>query len=308
MSIIKFKPVFKETIWGGDRLNTDFGYEEAGSSTGECWGISAHPSGDVVVSGGEYDGLRLSELWKYHHEIFGLVNGAQFPLIIKIIDAKEDLSIQVHPDDEYAYTHENSMGKTECWYILDCDEDSQIVIGHNAKDKEELVSMIEKGQWDKLIRYENIKPGDFFFIEAGTVHAIKGGTLILETQQNSDITYRLYDYERTISGVKRNLHIRQSIDVIKVPYDEKAARPNPLKSVNTWFDQLATCEYFTIWKAELNGERNLVMDQSFLIGTCIEGKSTFGDTEVYKGDHFIIPNGKGNIPVVGNAEFIFSTP
>ena len=153
-----------------------------------------------------------------HPEVFGKVDSDRFPLLIKIIDAKDDLSIQVHPDDDYAKVHENgSLGKTECWYILDCKKNATIVIGHNSRTKEELSRMIHEGKWSEFIREIPIKKGDFLQIDPGTVHAIKGGTLILETQQNSDITYRVYDYGRLSNGKPRELHIDKSIDVITVP-------------------------------------------------------------------------------------------
>ena len=219
--VIFLKPVFKEMIWGGTRLRDDFGYAIPGGKTGECWAVSAHKHGDCKILGGSFDGKHLSELWEKNRELFGGMKGDVFPLLIKIIDAKEDLSIQVHPDDAYAKEHENgSLGKTECWYILDCDADAKIVIGHHAKSKEELGQMIGQKRWNELIRVIPIKKGDFFQIMPGTVHAIKGGTLILETQQNSDITYRLYDYDRLQDGKPRELHLEKSIDVIRCPHGD----------------------------------------------------------------------------------------
>ena len=136
------KPVFKDAIWGG-KLLSDFGYKEAGDSAGECWGISAHKNGDCTVMNGEFAGKTLSWCWENHRELFGNMEGDVFPLLIKILGAEDDLSIQVHPNNEYAAEHENgALGKTECWYILDCKENATIVIGHNAKDKEELADMI----------------------------------------------------------------------------------------------------------------------------------------------------------------------
>ncbi|MDE7297629.1 MAG: mannose-6-phosphate isomerase, partial [Lachnospiraceae bacterium] len=131
--VIFLEPVFKEMIWGGTRLREDFQYEIPGDHTGECWAVSAHPNGDCTVKSGRFQGESLSRLWKEHRELFGGEEGEVFPLLVKIIDAKADLSIQVHPDDAYAKEHENgSLGKTECWYILDCDPDAKIVIGHHA--------------------------------------------------------------------------------------------------------------------------------------------------------------------------------
>ena len=216
--IIFLHPVFKQMIWGGNRLATDFGYDIPGDNTGECWGISAHPNGDDSIANDCYAGMTLSQLWNEHPELFGNIEGDRFPLLIKIIDAKDNLSIQVHPYDEYAAKNENgSLGKTECWYIIDCPDDAKLVVGHNAKTHEELSDMIHEGRWSEFIRYVPIKKGDFIQIDPGTVHAITSGCMILETQQNSDITYRVYDYDRLSNGKPRDLHVKQSIDVITVP-------------------------------------------------------------------------------------------
>ena len=152
MSILMLHPVFKDAIWGG-KLLKNFGYEEAGDNAGECWGISAHQNGDCTVANGEFAGKKLSWCYENHRELFGNIKEDVFPLLIKIIGAEDDLSIQVHPNNEYAAEHENgALGKTECWYILDCKEDATIVIGHNAKDKAELEDMIRNKKWNQLRR------------------------------------------------------------------------------------------------------------------------------------------------------------
>ena len=158
MELLFLEPVFKEAIWGGTKLRDSFGYDIPSDTTGECWAISAHKNGDCKIAGGRYDGKYLSQLWEEEPELFGNYPGDQFPLLIKIIDAKNDLSIQVHPDDAYAAEHENgSLGKTECWYVLDCEPDTKIVIGHNAKDKKELEEMIRQGRWSEFIRVVDVK-------------------------------------------------------------------------------------------------------------------------------------------------------
>ena len=206
--ILFMKPVFKQAIWGGNKLGSKWGYEIPGDNTGECWAVSAHPNGDCTVKAGTYAGKTLSQLWAEEPQLFGNVEGDRFPLLVKIIDANDDLSIQVHPDDAYAGKNENgSFGKTECWYILDAPEGAALVIGHNAKDKAQLEDMISNGRWDEFLREVPVKKGDFIQIDPGTVHAIKGGIEILETQQNSDITYRVYDYGRLQNGKPRELHI-----------------------------------------------------------------------------------------------------
>lgn len=325
MDMILLNPVFKQMIWGGNRMREEYGYDIPGDDTGECWAISAHPQGDCTVTSGEYAGMKLSELWDMHRELFGNADGDRFPLLTKIIDAQRDLSIQVHPDDIYAKEREQgSLGKMECWYVLDCDENATIIIGHHATTKQELEEMVYGARWKELIREIPVKKGDFFQINPGCVHAIKGGTLILETQQNSDVTYRLYDYDRLQDGKLRPLHIQQSLDVITVPYVETivrgqadfqenaASKNNKLsdaskKTVNEWFEQLITCEYYTVWKANLNGSATIVQDQKFLLGSVIEGQAVVNGHEVKKGTHFILPYGLDDLQIEGNATFIFST-
>lgn len=307
MEILYLNPVFKQMIWGGSRMREEYGYDIPGDNTGECWAVSAHPQGDGTIASGEYAGKKLSELFEENRELFGNMEGDRFPLLTKIIDAESDLSIQVHPDDAYARVHENgSLGKMECWYILDCKEDATIVIGHHAKTRQELVDMVKEARWKELIREIPIKKGDFFQINPGCVHAIKGGTMILETQQNSDITYRLYDYDRLQDGKLRPLHIKQSLDVIKVPFEEARQGAGENKTSNDWFEQLITCEYYTVWKAELKGTKRLVQDQKFLIGSVIDGEAVMNGRQIKKGEHFIIPAGMEDVMLEGEASFIFS--
>ena len=254
MELLFMDPVFKEAIWGGTKLRDVFDYEIPSDTTGECWAISGHANGMSHVAGGRFDGKTLGELWKEEPEIFGNYPGSQVPLLIKIIDAKNDLSIQVHPDDAYAGEHENgSLGKTECWYVLNCEPGTEIVIGHNAKDKAEVEKMIRNHEWSDFIRKVPVHKGDFFQINPGCVHAIKGGTLILETQQNSDITYRVYDYDRLQDGKPRALHVQQSIDVIKAPFEPAVAEHEKLDVEGAEAEKLVSCPCYTVCKATVNG-------------------------------------------------------
>lgn len=307
--ILFLNPVCTHNIWGGTRLREDFGYPVEENDLGECWGISAHPNGDGTLRDCSYQGWKLSELWEKHPEIFGNVESDRFPLLIKIIDAKDDLSIQVHPNDAYAKEHENgSLGKMECWYILECKENATIVIGHNAKTKEGLRQMIEEGRWSEFIREVPIKKGDFLQIDPGTVHAIKGGTLILETQQNSDITYRVYDYGRLSNGKPRELHIEKSIDVITVPAKSvadsvKSAENLPVNQLN----ELYACQYYHVYKLEVSGNMSFEQDKPFFNMTVTEGDGIVNGQPVKKGDHFILPNGFGTVELQGKMQIIAST-
>lgn len=305
--ILFMKPVFKSMIWGGDRLRTEFGYDIPNNHTGECWAISAHPNGDCLIKNGSYRGKSLSWLWENNRFLFGNRAEQLFPLLIKIIDAKADLSIQVHPDDVYAKSHENgSFGKTECWYILDCNKDAKIVVGHNAKDKEELKDMIEQDKLEDLIRIQSIKKGDFFQIAPGTVHAIKAGTLLLETQQNSDVTYRLYDYDRLEQGKPRQLHIKESIDVINCPHKDISVGQNVIKSGSGEIIELIRDKYYTVKKINFQGELELDQDKDFMNISVINGKGEIDNSVISKGDHFILPYGYGGFVLRGNMELIIS--
>ena len=307
--LIFLDPVCKHNIWGGVKLREEFGYPVDGNDIGECWGISAHPEGDGTVRGGRYQGRKLSELWEGHPELFGHLQYDRYPLLTKIIDAQDDLSIQVHPDDAYARENENgSLGKTECWYIMGCKEDATIVIGHNAKDEAELKEMVAQGRWKELIREIPIHKGDFIQIDPGTVHAIKADTLILETQQNSAITYRLYDYGRLQNGKPRELHIDKSLDVITVP--AKSARDSVESICNLPENQLNriyACEKYTVFKLDVNGNAAFEQSYPFLAASVLEGTGQVDGKEVHKGDHFMIPFEYGNVEMEGNMSLILST-
>ncbi|MFR4350345.1 MAG: mannose-6-phosphate isomerase, class I [Roseburia sp.] len=307
--ILFLNPVCTHNLWGGTKLGEEFGYAVEGDDIGECWGISAHPNGDGVVKYGACRGMKLSEVWEKRPELFGCLDYDRFPLLTKIIDARDDLSIQVHPDDAYAKEHENgSFGKTECWYILDCPENAALVVGHNAKTREELADMIHGGRWSELIREIPVKKGDFLQIDPGTVHAIKGGMLILETQQNSDITYRVYDYGRLSNGRPRELHVEKSIDVITVPAKSvedsvKSAAELPKNRLNA----LYSCEYYDIFKLDVSGKMEFAQDKPFLLCSVLEGVGSVNGNPLKKGDHFILPCGLGVVRMQGEMSLIVST-
>lgn len=307
--ILHISPVFKEMIWGGDRLGRDWPYQIPGNHTGECWAVSAHPKGDCVVQKGAYAGKTLSTLWKEVPELFGNVDYDRFPLLVKIIDAKADLSIQVHPDDTYAKEHEHgSLGKTECWYILDAPENASLVIGHNAKDKSELEDMVHQGKWKDFIREVPVKKGDFIQIDPGTVHAIKGGIMLLETQQNSDITYRVYDYDRLENGKPRELHVEKSLDVITVP--AKSPEDSIITVDNSEKNKeklLIACDYYKVWKMDVDGSMEMSMNHPFLIVSVIAGAGSICGEQIAKGSHMIVPADRKKINLEGNLSLIAST-
>ncbi|MDR2889069.1 MAG: mannose-6-phosphate isomerase [Lachnospiraceae bacterium] len=289
--LLFFEPVEKPMVWGS-----------------ESWTIGAHAHGDCKIKEGDFAGLTLSQLWRQQPELFGHLDEEEFPLLIKLIETKEDLSLQVHPDDDYVVSNGEGMrGKAECWYILECAEDATIILGHNAINREQLTDMVMAGRWNELIREIPIHPGDFIQLDPGTIHSIKGGIRLLETQQNCDITYRIFDFNRASAGQQRELHIRQGLDVITVPSREDTviqARQNNANVRHKLYDGA----YYIIWEMEVAGQAVIDRDQSFLIICVIEGEGRIGTRPIGIGDHFILTNGCDPIILAGNMKLIMSAP
>ncbi|WP_226654773.1 mannose-6-phosphate isomerase, class I [Pseudalkalibacillus hwajinpoensis] len=310
---IFLKPNFKDRIWGGTNLREKFDYDIPTETTGECWGISAHSNGPSEILNGPLNGKTLDIIWKENQDLFRNEGGEHFPLLIKILDANNDLSVQVHPDDSYAREVENeAYGKTECWYILDCEEDSEIIFGHHAQSREEFQQLIEEGKWDSLLRSIKIKPGEFYYVPSGTIHAIGKGTMILETQQSSDTTYRVYDYDRTDSnGNKRDLHIAQSIEVSTVPHEDPELHPKREVKEGLVQTELVKEQYFTVWKWEVNGHVQQATNGDYLLVSVLSGEGSIGVKDedalsIMKGDHFIIPSTMKEFVVEGKLEMMVS--
>lgn len=311
--LIMLRPQLHNNIWGGRRLS-EFGYELPDGPVGECWGISAHPHGDCLVDGGPFDGLTLSRLWDQHHELFAGADGDRFPLLVKIIDARDDLSIQVHPDDAYAAAHEGgSLGKHECWYVLDCPEDAHIIVGQRARSREEFSRLVATDRWDELVNLVPIKPGDFFDIKPGTMHAIMGGTLLLETQQSSDITYRVYDYGRPQDdGSLRELHLEQAMDVID--YDAPLLGSGSVTSAERdGVTRLLSCEYFEVLRVRVTPGAPVRLPQPhpFMCISVVEGSAgelstPAGSWEVVRGSHLVAPHGSGDLTLSGDMTLVAS--
>ena len=220
---IFLKPVLQDKIWGGRKLELEFGLKGPSDTVGEAWCISAHPNGvSTVTSPAEYAGLGLDQLYEEHPELFGNPSQTVFPLLIKILDAAAELSVQVHPDDAYGLEHEGELGKTECWYVISAEPGAKIVYGHKAQSRQEFEELVAAGRWSDLLVEVPVKAGDFFDVPAGTIHAIGAGVVILETQQSSDTTYRVYDYDRRdAQGNPRDLHLKQAADVTCYPDPER---------------------------------------------------------------------------------------
>lgn len=311
MDILKLQPVFKDYIWGGTRLRDEYGFESPLEKLAEGWMLSCHKDGENTVLNGEYKGKTLSEVIKDNPEFLG-ENGKKFeyfPILIKLIDAKNDLSVQVHPDNEYALRVEKEYGKTECWYILDCDEGAELIYGFNKKiSSEEFKKKIADNTFLDTVNKVKVKKGDLFFIEAGTLHAIGKGILLAEIQQNSNTTYRVYDYGRLgADGKPRELHIDKAIDVTKCAPPERGTKPEgKLKSFDGYSEQLLTkCELFSVEKLCVSRDYiGSADDKSFVSLLVTEGNGQIDGTDIKKGDSLFVPANYGKYKITGDIEII----
>ena len=295
------KPAAKDYLWGGSRLNDDFGKTIPLSPLAETWECSTHPDGQsTVAETGEPLGTRLSccpDCLGSH--ALRLTGGkAELPILIKLIDAKQDLSIQVHPDDDYAMEHENSRGKTEMWYILAAKRNAELIYGlRQDLSREQLAKVLKEKRVESVLNRVPVRQNDVFLVEAGTVHAIGAGVLLAEIQESSNVTYRLYDYDRADRfGRKRTLHVDRALDVTRLTASASPRQPlRVLKYRNGCAEELlGRCRYFQVERMLLNTEiqRNLVEYQtdsnSFHALLCIDGCG------VLFGDHVMIPFFKGD--------------
>ncbi len=286
--------VMQEKIWGGTKLRDEFGYEIPSDKVGEYWAISAHPHGVSTIKNGRFTGQGLDKVYAEHRELFGNSNEPVFPLLTKILDANDWLSVQVHPDDHYAMEHEGELGKTECWYVIAADEGAEIIYGHSAQSREELRQQIEKKEWEKLLTKVPVKAGDFFYVPSGTMHAIGSGILILETQQSSDTTYRVYDFDRKDDeGNLRELHLEKSIDVLNIGAPANS-RPVTVKADDLTSTLLVASDFFAVYKWEVSGKVDIEKTAAYLLVSVLAGRGVLTvDGETYpiaKGDHFILPS------------------
>ena len=315
MEILKLNPVFKDYIWGGNRLKDDFGFDTGYDKTAEGWMLACHKDGMNTVEGGEYDGKKLNEVIdQVGLENLGGKNCLKFPyfpVLIKLIDAYDNLSVQVHPDDEYARRVENEFGKTEIWYVLDATDDAQLIYGFKNKiTSEQFKNAIENNTLLDELNSVNVKKGDLFFIEAGTVHAIGKGALIAEIQQNSNCTYRVYDYGRVGNdGKPRELHIDKAVDVSVTEPPKHPIKPmGELIEADDYNAQLLTkCDLFTVDKYDITKSITLKTDNtSFNHILVTDGAGDVNGRQAKKGDSYFVPAGYGEYTINGNLQVLIT--
>lgn len=305
MYTTRLDPAYKDYIWGGNLLEERYGKKSGLERTAESWELSLHPDGECRVRDGVYAGMTLKEaLGKDYDTAVGSAcrDFPFFPVLIKLIDAKNDLSVQVHPSDEYALANEGQFGKTEMWYIIEAAPDAKLVYGFRKEiSPEEMILSAKNGSITELLNYVPVQKGDVFFIPSGTVHAIGKGLLICEIQQNSNLTYRLFDYNRPgADGKPRPLHLDKAAKVANRTLSSQngiSQKTKLKKGILT--QQLADCRYFTTEKLTAEGSGDVAESDSFVALTVLEGTGTVSGLCVCPGDTVFIPASEASAPVTG---------
>lgn len=318
-------PASKDYLWGGDRLNTEFGKNIPMSPLAETWECSTHPDGASVIASGKFSGTNLQDFIKQYPQVLGTRHEKEkeLPILVKFIDAKRDLSVQVHPSDEYAKEYENGqLGKSEMWYIVDAQKEAKIVYGfeHDA-DAETIKNGLESGEIEKYLHFVPVKKNELYFVNAGTVHAIGAGALIAEIQENSNLTYRLYDYNRTDKhGKKRELHIKKALEVLQYEGCNNLRQPMRVLKYERGIarETLCRCKYFEVGRMLVNTEvlhRTIVYrsdELSFRVLMCLDGCGSLrfendSSTEIidfYKGDTIFVPANSTRCNIHGKTQFL----
>ena len=319
----KLIPEFKDYLWGGNRLRSEYGKQTPFDITAESWELSCHKNGLSRILGGEYDGMTLSDAISSAKEKgedwlgIACTRFEQFPVLIKLIDACDSLSIQVHPDDAYAKENENgSYGKTEVWYVVDCEPGAELIYGFSQDvSKEELKAAIENNELSPYLNRVKVKPGDVFFVRAGLLHAIGKGILICEIQQNSDTTYRVYDWGRVgADGKPRELHVEKAVEVLERRKETVTdfSAPKILENGNISEYEIAACEYFKVKKRVQSKDSEIqTTGESFVALTVLNGEgrisSADGEINFTKGETIFLPAIKETYYVFGRCEYLMTS-
>lgn len=314
------RPAGKDYLWGGSRLKDDFVKDINITPLAETWECSTHPDGLSIIASGRFSGDSLADVLKLYPDYLGThpVLKDELPILIKFIDAKQNLSVQVHPDDEYARMHENGqMGKTEMWYVLDAAKNAKIIYGlYQDTEKSVLQKALDDGTIDKYLQKVPVKKDDVFYIEAGMIHAIGAGVLIAEIQENSNLTYRLYDYDRVDKeGRKRKLHVEKALDVANLRSSLNPRQPVRVLRYRPGVAEelLCRCKYFEVCRMIVNTERRQEVrfradSASFRVLLCISGCGTirWGNCflDIYKGDCVFFPADSVEVIIHGQFQMI----
>lgn len=311
------EPAFQPRLWGGRRLADRYGYTGLPDGpVGECWGVSAHPNGPSTVRCGPHEGRRLADVWRDDPAFFGGRTEGPFPLLVKLLDAHDWLSVQVHPDDAQAAELEGApLGKAECWYVVDAEPGAELVLGHTAATPEELAGLVDAGRWDDLLLRRPVAAGDFVYVPTGTLHALGPGVLVCEVQQSCDTTYRVWDFDRRdAAGAPRELHLGKAKSVLAAPYDEATTRTAqaPVERAGGRETSLVRGPHFEVRLHEVAGDGYRVALPSYELLTVTDGEGSVSwdgqEHALRAGDHLVLPADTGEAVLAGRLTVVASRP
>ena len=314
MDILRLQPAGKDYLWGGTRLRDEYGKKIDLTPLAETWECSVHPDGPSIVVNGQYKGKTLEEVLQLHPEYLGRkVENGKLPILVKFIDAKKDLSVQVHPDDKYGRKYEHQNGKTEMWYVIDADGSDCLIYGFRHKVTEAILrNAVKTGTLDKHLQKVPVHKGDVFYVPAGTVHGIGAGMLVAEIQESSNVTYRVYDYDRVDkNGKKRELHFNKAVQVMNMDVaPDMRQKPRIVKYYpGCSRELLCRCKYFEVERIQVTKAFSFsVLNESFQVIMCLEGEGqietmdeSMKPVRFIKGRTMFLPAGIGRCLVVGDA-------
>lgn len=317
MEILRLQPAGMDYLWGGTRLRDEYGKRMDLTPLAETWECSVHSDGPSVVINGEHRGKTLAEVLKLHPEYLGSKEeNGELPVLAKFIDAKRDLSVQVHPNDKYAREHENQNGKTEMWYIIDADEGANLIYGFRHKVTGPVLrDAVRTGTLDKHLQKIEVHKGDVFYVPSGTVHGIGAGILVAEIQESSNVTYRVYDYDRVDqNGKKRELHFDKAVQVMNMEVTTNVKqRPRLIKHYpGCSRELLCRCKYFEVERIQVTKAFSFsVLEQSFQVLMCLDGigqvesmDEALRPVRFVKGETLFLPAGTGRCMVVGDSTML----
>ena len=317
MEILRLQPAGMDYLWGGTRLRDEYGKKIEITPLAETWECSVHPDGSSIIANGEYRGKTLAEVLEKHPEWMGTkIQNGEFPILAKFIDAKKDLSVQVHPDDLYAREHEHQNGKTEMWYVIDADDGAELIYGFRHKVTEQILrDAVNTGTLNKHLQKVKVHKGDVFYVPAGTVHGIGAGILIAEIQESSNVTYRVYDYDRVDkNSKKRELHFDKAVRVMDMDVaPDVKQKPRIVKHYpGCSRELLCRCKYFEVERIQVTKAFSFsVLEESFQVIMCLDGEGQIETMDenrkpvrFIKGRTMFLPAGLGRCLAVGDAELL----
>lgn len=287
---LMIEPLFIAKAWGGGRLGELLGTTLPHDRVGECLAISAHPDHDCLVRSGPLAGTPLSEVWRSHKALFGHAQGDRLPIQVKLIDAREHLSVQVHPDEECARVNHLDGPKSECWYVLGASHEGRVLLGTRDASALYALGADEQGSWDQRLDSLRMRDGDFFWVPAGAPHCLLAGSLVYEVLQSSNVTFRLHDHGRTYdNGKPRELHLEDGINAVR---HVKCGRLAPVVTLHetVMVSQFLSDSRFSVARWDITGAAQVPMPARYLLAGCIGGEGEVNGSPVRSGDHFIVPN------------------